>query len=201
MSQTPGSTAGKPWTIFLSSPVSWSWRISSAPPTYLPPMKTLGNVNFLWPRICCNSLRNPESMDRSRSSIETRNPRRIDRTALQSSNVRRTTRRLVKYNTIRFSAPGNEIDGPDWPLKTDSGGRAVQERRSELASRTRWKMEGKGFLEVENWEVEEEESDSSSSKQRSGRSLKEEQAKWVDGDNDVSWILTLDGIVDIKFFF
>ena len=42
---------------------------------------------------------------------------------------------------------------------------------------------------------------SSLSKQRSGRSLKEEQAKWVDGDNDVSWILTLDGIVDIKFFF
>ena len=53
-------------------------------------------------------------------------------------------------------------------------------------------MEGKGFLEVENWEVEEEESDSSSSKQRSGRSLKEEQAKWVDGDDDVSWILTVD---------
>ena len=42
---------------------------------------------------------------------------------------------------------------------------------------------------------------SSSSKQRSSRSLKEEQVKWVDGDDDVSWILTVDGIVDKCFFF
>jgi hypothetical protein len=89
----------------------------------------------------------------------------------------------VKYTTMRFSAPGIEIDGPDCVLESvatsevveDSGGRVDQARRSELVRRTRWKMEG--FLEVEGCE--------GSSVQRSCMSLKEEQGKSVDGD-DVS---------------
>lgn len=93
---------------------------------------------------------------------------------MQSSNVRLTTRRLVKYTTTRFSAPGSGIDGSDcvsgWSeietLGLGSGegegegsgagagldsrgsvGRVDQARRSELASRTLWKTVG--FLWVE----------------------------------------------------
>ncbi|WVZ01431.1 hypothetical protein V8G54_027500 [Vigna mungo] len=47
------------------------------------------------------------SIDTSLSSTQTLNPFRIMRTALQSSNVRRTPRRLVKYTTIRSSVPDN----------------------------------------------------------------------------------------------
>ncbi|KAK4841447.1 hypothetical protein QYF36_004670 [Acer negundo] len=52
-----------------------------------------------------------KSMDRYRSSICTRNPLRMDRTYLQSSNVDWTMRRLVKYTTMRFSSPKIDIDG------------------------------------------------------------------------------------------
>lgn len=173
-SHVPGS-AGRPSpsTYFFSSPVSLSRRISSAPPKYLPPIKTRGRVSFAfseWPRILCSSSMNPWSIDRSRSSTTTRKPRKMDRTVLQSSNVERTTRRLVKYTTTRFSAPGKEIDGSDWfwfsnesdfeegnawcwaAEAFDSGkgsreeGGEARARRTELASRTRWKTDFLGEL-------------------------------------------------------
>ncbi|PON85898.1 hypothetical protein TorRG33x02_183620, partial [Trema orientale] len=167
-------------------------------------MKTLGRVSFLWPRICCSSPRKPESIDKSRSSIETRNPLRIDRTALQSSNVDRTTRRLVKYTTMRFSAPGRQITGSGARFgssgccsgsgRAGGGGRVDQARRRELARRTRWKTT-KVFLGwwrrwwlwwwLAGWSEE----------QRFSMSLKEEQEKRDEGDDDdddddddVSWI-------------
>lgn len=94
-SHTPAAT-GNPPSSFFSSPVSCNCLISSAPPTYLPPMKTLGKLSFFLPKIPFNSSKNPASIDRSRSSTFTRNPRKIDRTVLQSSKVLRTTLRLVK---------------------------------------------------------------------------------------------------------
>ncbi|KAF5809697.1 hypothetical protein HanXRQr2_Chr04g0160311 [Helianthus annuus] len=80
-------------------------------------MKTVGKVSFVFSLFNSsssairfrNSLRNLESIDKSRSSIDTRKPRRIDWTVRQASNVGRTTRRLVVYTTTRFSAPGIEI--------------------------------------------------------------------------------------------
>ena len=90
-----GSTTGSPWISLVSSPHSFSRRISSAPPTHLPPMKTIGRLRFLHPTIPCSSSRDCASIATSRSSIGTRNPRMMDRTVLQSSKVLRTTRRLV----------------------------------------------------------------------------------------------------------
>lgn len=90
-----GSTTGSPWINIFSSPRSWSCLISSAPPMYLPPMKTKGRLRFLHPIIPCNSSSDWASMDTSRSSMGTRNPRRMDLMARQSSKVLRTTRRLV----------------------------------------------------------------------------------------------------------
>jgi len=54
-------------------------------------------------------VENDASIERSRSSIRTGKLWRIDVTDLQASNVGRTTRRLVKYTTMLFSAPGIEI--------------------------------------------------------------------------------------------
>lgn len=114
---------------------------------YLPPMKTLGRVNLdlsEWPRIFCSSSMNLESIIRSRSSIATRSPRRINRTVLQSSKVRRTIRKLVKYTTTVFSAPGIRISG-----SASSGGVSFcgsvgcdRERTRDLTLRLRWQMGG-----------------------------------------------------------
>lgn len=99
VSHVSSSAGGRLSMYFLSSPLSWRQSTSSAPPMYLPSMKTLGSINFdfsVRPKILWSSSVNRASIDRSRSSIGTRNARRIDRTDLQSSNVDRTTRKLVK---------------------------------------------------------------------------------------------------------
>lgn len=150
-------------------------------------------------------------MERSRSSSCTRNPRRIDRTALQSSKVDRTTRRLVKYTTTRWSAPGILIVGCcHWTcsefllfssadvsflgsrLNGDSLS-GFKERIKAWTIRARWKTEG--FLDVLLlllllWRGV------GSSVQRLWISLKDEQ--WNDECecDDVLWILTGDVIYD-----
>ncbi|MFS7979312.1 hypothetical protein Hanom_Chr10g00925851 [Helianthus anomalus] len=76
--------------IFFNSPVSCSCLTSSAPP-----MKTVGKVNFVFSLFNAsssairfrNSLRNLESIDKPRSSIDTRKPRKIDWTVRQASNI------------------------------------------------------------------------------------------------------------------
>ncbi|KAK4856321.1 hypothetical protein QYF36_016284 [Acer negundo] len=92
-----------------------------------------------------------KSMDRYRSSICTRNPLGMDRTYLQSSNVDWTMRRLMKYTTMRFSAPGININNcggccrdsdellssKDCAAGLVSDGRGAHARRSELARRMR----------------------------------------------------------------
>lgn len=92
---------------------------------------------------------------------------------------------------MRFSAPGIEIDdGSDWVVRDSSlggwvraGGRVDQARRSELATRTRWKI-AEVFLAVAvGWD--------GSSAQRFWMSLKEENENGEVGD-DVSWIWTVD---------
>lgn len=77
-----------------------------------------------------------------------------------ASKVGRTARRLVKYTTIRFSAPGILIDDADVSHFCDDGGELLftstdgnfsgsgcfglfvaNERLNWLARRTRWKTE------------------------------------------------------------
>ncbi|KAJ0622343.1 hypothetical protein HanIR_Chr01g0018931 [Helianthus annuus] len=104
ISHTPGATAGKPDINFFNSPISCSSTISSAPPIYLPPIKTFGNDTLLSSLLPCPicaiifriSSKNDESINRSRSSIGTRNPWRIDRTVRHASNVDLTALRLVR---------------------------------------------------------------------------------------------------------
>uniref|UniRef100_A0A0A9GHM7 Uncharacterized protein n=1 Tax=Arundo donax TaxID=35708 RepID=A0A0A9GHM7_ARUDO len=69
-----------------SSPHSWRRRTSSAPPRWRPPTKTWGSVTRRrWGRSAASSGRKPGSMERSRSSTAARSPRRMARTARQSS--------------------------------------------------------------------------------------------------------------------
>lgn len=212
-SQVPGFAGGSPSTNFFSSPASWSCLISSAPPMYLPPMKTRGSVSFLFsrtPRIVFSSSMNLQSIERSRSSIDTRKLRRIAWTSLQSSNVRRTTRRLVRYTTIRFSDPGSEIDGSDSSATFSStctgnecglgsgltsssgpgcdlgwesgGGWPEKTRRTALARRTRWKI-------LEDFLVWVGFSETGSSAQRVWMSLNDEQEKLAE---ELRWIRVFD---------
>ena len=98
VSHVPGFFGGNPEISFFNSPFSWSLIISSDPPTYLPPMKTLGNVSCSLsfnPRSSRSSDMNPKSIIKSLSSITTWNPWSIAITARHASNVGRTTRRLV----------------------------------------------------------------------------------------------------------
>lgn len=98
----PDAGGGSPSTIFFSSPISFKRNTSSAQPTYLRPMNTAGNVTFspendviFIPSLSRSSDMKPGSIDTSRSSMATRKPCRMERTARQASNVVRTTRRLV----------------------------------------------------------------------------------------------------------
>lgn len=98
VSHVPGFLWGTPETSFLSSPISWRYLTSSAPPTYLPQMKTLGNVSSsagFNPSSSRSSEMKPKSIAKSLSSTTTWKPCNIDMTARHASNVGRTTRRLV----------------------------------------------------------------------------------------------------------
>ncbi|EYU45705.1 hypothetical protein MIMGU_mgv1a014554mg [Erythranthe guttata] len=134
-------------------------------------MNTLGSVNLEffsgdWPRIDRSSSMNPESIDRSRSSIDTRKSRRMDRTALQSSKVRRTIRKLVKYTTTVCSAPG---------IRISSGGAGWDRVRMRvLTLRLRWQIEG--FVGDSRLLPGLPPPAGSSSRRRVWTSLKEEQA-------------------------
>ena len=136
------SAAGNPSRSFLSSPLSCSHLTSSAPPTYLPLIKTRGRVNPLTrPVTRRSSRRKPESIDTSRSSKATLNPLRMERTVLQSSNVARTTRRLVKYTTTRCSARGTATGEP-----VSAAGGSVSVARESFST-------GRGYVSVarESW--------------------------------------------------
>ncbi|KAE8729086.1 Leucine-rich repeat protein kinase family protein, putative isoform 1 [Hibiscus syriacus] len=81
----PDEAANSPSINFLSSPVSCSCLISSAPPKYLPPMKP-GQGQLAFTKDPFQLVRKRESIDKSLSSIETRKNLggSIDRTVLSS---------------------------------------------------------------------------------------------------------------------
>ncbi|BAT93396.1 hypothetical protein VIGAN_07234800 [Vigna angularis var. angularis] len=83
------------------------------------------------------------SIDTSLSSTQTLNPFRIMRTALQSSNVRRTPRRLVKYTTIRSSVPDNR-----------NGVVVVVVHESQRAFDSDWDSDSGAFFEEDSNKVQ-----------------------------------------------